>query len=121
MIIINPQWKRKSDFGGVFGAVFGGAGLPSKIDYANTFAPTYSMTSLMVDGEQIRILRSYPDGWRVFMMKVDDMEAYGQGQNESGLSWAEIGKKSVGNAPKGELATFGIPSYDEIGTMIRYV
>ena len=119
MILINPQWRRKSDFGGVFGAAFGGAGLSSRLDYVNSFAPTYSMTSLMVDGEQIRILRSYPKGWRVFMMKVNDMEAYGNGKSENDVSWVEIGSKPVVNAPKGELANFGIPSYDDIVDMIR--
>jgi len=118
MIIVNAQWRRKSDFGGVFGGIFGN--VASDFEFVNNFVPTYSLTSLMVEGEQIRILRSFPDDWRVFIMKVEDMEAYGSGRDsDGGISWFEIGSKPVENNVKGDLATFGIPSYSEIEEMIR--
>eukprot|EP00815_Leptocylindrus_aporus_P011509 CAMPEP_0116067344 /NCGR_PEP_ID=MMETSP0322-20121206/10947_1 /TAXON_ID=163516 /ORGANISM="Leptocylindrus danicus var. apora, Strain B651" /LENGTH=335 /DNA_ID=CAMNT_0003554121 /DNA_START=172 /DNA_END=1179 /DNA_ORIENTATION=+ len=116
MIITNSQWKRKSDFGGVFGSF----GTEKSISFVNNFEPIYYMTSLMVDGEQIRILRAYPGQWRVFLMKIDDIDVYNQSR-DGGISWVEIGTKPLSRQKSNGkiLDFFDVPSYEEISDMIR--
>jgi len=116
MIITNSEWKRKSDFGGVFGSF----GTEKSISFVNNFEPIYYMTSLMVDGEQIRILRAYPGQWRVFLMKIDDIDVYNQSR-DGGISWVEIGTKPLSRQKSNGkiLDFFDVPSYEEISDMIR--
>lgn len=118
MIVVNPQWRRDSDFGSFFGG-FAGSGVASKTDFVKKFSPTFSCTSLMVEGDQVRILRAHPGPWRVFVMQVVDGDY-------SEINWVEVGSKDfLLDQPKnwkgnnGALFDFALPSYREIEQMIK--
>jgi hypothetical protein len=107
MILINCQWKRPSDF-------------PTKesAEFVTQFAPTFHCSNLMVEGDQIRILRTYPGDWRVFLMVQDDANQ---------IDWIEIGTKplvepstvAANNIIRdGTLFNYGQPNYREIESMI---
>lgn len=113
LILVNTQWKRKSDFG-----FFGGN---DQVMYTEQFVPTYYCSNLMVEGEQVRILRSHPGPWRVFLRLEED----------GVVDWRQIGDKPVLEAKPttwdkdptnardgGRLFDFGQPTYREIETMI---
>jgi hypothetical protein len=107
MILINCQWKRPSDF-------------PTKqsAESVTRFAPTFHCSNLMVEGDQIRILRTFPGEWRVFLMVTDDAKQ---------IDWIEIGTKPMVEPSSlganniirdGTLFNYGQPNYQEIETMI---
>jgi hypothetical protein len=115
------QWKRRSDFGGSF-SFFGRSNEPH-IDYVEAYHPTFSLTNMICEGESIRILRSYPSPWRIFVRK----EALG-----GDVDWIEIGSKEFmsqkpsnwndqpGNQRDGgRLFDYGQPSYQEISEMLQ--
>jgi hypothetical protein len=112
LILVNSQWKRKSDFSGGF---FGGR--DKLISYVEQFEPTFHCSNLMVESEQIRILRTYPGPWRVFLRVEKD----------SNVEWKEIGRKHFLSAKPatwdsepdnqrdgGRVFDYGQPSYAEI-------
>ena len=115
MLIINPQWKRKADFGGWFGNG------DAKAAYAEThFNPTFSLTNLICEGESVRVLRTYPGPWRVFIREDSNGE----------VDWMEVGQKDfievkpanwdVDNRQDGgRLFDYGQPSYQQIFDMIQ--
>ena len=113
LILVNTQWKRKSDFG------FFEAG--DEVKYTEKFWPSFFCSNLMVEGEQVRILRSHPGPWRVFLRFEDDAV----------VDWQQIGEKAVllskpatwdsdpaNSRDGGRLFDFGLPTYNEIGSMI---
>lgn len=125
LILVNPQWRRRSDFprplsfGGLFG---GGGGGNDDADYVESvYRPTFSCTSLMVEGDQVRVLRSYPGPWRVYLMTVDNEK-----ENDNVIDWRLIGTKDLvekdprtNNKDKDDaLFDHGKPSYQEIADMI---
>ena len=114
-IIVNPQWKRKSDFGGWFGND------DEAVKYSEKFEPTFSLTNLIVEGENIRVLRTYPGPWRVFAR--DEVDGV--------VEWKEFGRKEfVPKKPSnwddmpqnkrdgGLLFAYGLPTYQEILDML---
>jgi hypothetical protein len=118
LIVVNAQWRRRSDFGGNF---FGDSGTYT---YAESFIPTFSLTNMICEGENIRILRTYPGPWRVFVRK----EILETGE----VDWLELGSKEfVESKPDnwesqpqnqrdgGLLFNFGQPSYQEITDMLN--
>ena len=115
LIIVNPQWKRQSDFG-FFGR-------QERLDYVEEFVPTFSCTNQIVEGDQLRILRTYPGPWRVYLRVQDDQDG--------SVDWIEIGSKdAVDTKPDGwekqkenkqdggRLFDYGKPTYSELQTMI---
>ena len=115
MIIVNQQWKRKTDFGGWFGNG------DKSVKYIDQFEPTFSLTNLIVEGENIRVLRTYPGPWRVFAREEID----------GVVEWNEVGTKDFisdkptnwDNQPQnkrdgGLLFAYGPPTYQEINDMI---
>eukprot|EP00542_Grammatophora_oceanica_P010787 CAMPEP_0194044572 /NCGR_PEP_ID=MMETSP0009_2-20130614/16015_1 /TAXON_ID=210454 /ORGANISM="Grammatophora oceanica, Strain CCMP 410" /LENGTH=321 /DNA_ID=CAMNT_0038689129 /DNA_START=150 /DNA_END=1115 /DNA_ORIENTATION=- len=115
LILVNTQWKRQSDFG-----FFGRQG---QVDYVEAFEPSFHCTNLMVEGDQIRVLRNYPGPWRVFLRQ----QAIDGGE----VNWIEIGQKDfvetkpvgwnddpANKRDGGKLFDYGMPGYDEIETMI---
>lgn len=116
LILVNPQWKRRTDFG------FFGQG--DRVTHVESFVPSFSCTNLMVEGDQIRVLRAHPGPWRVFLRQDSTLE-------ESNVVWTEIGQKDiVENKPAnfdrdtenkrdgGKLFDYGQPSYRECEAMI---
>lgn len=120
MILVNSQWKRKTDFGMAF---FGGR--DEKINFVERFSPTYHCSNLMVEGEIVRILRMYPDPWRVYVRISEE---------NGDVDWIEIGDKPVlelktstwvrnaklngGDSDGGRIFDYDIPTYSEIQAMI---
>jgi len=125
LLIVNPQWKRRSDFSGGLGFFGGGVrATASKVEYAERFVPTFSFTNLICQGESIRILRTYPGPWRVFVRK--------DGPADGSVDWMFLGSKAVVDIkPKdwedrpesqrdgGRLFDYGQPTYLEIMDMIN--
>jgi len=121
LIIVNPQWKRRSDFGGGWGLLRPAEDL---IAYAESFVPSFSLTNLICEGESVRVLHIAGNNeWRVYLRVEND-------SNE--VDWALIGSKPfLSEKPKnwlelpgntrdgGRLFDFGQPSYDEINEMIK--
>lgn len=122
LILVNTQWKRKTDFGLAF---FGGA-RDGKIKFVEGFEPTFHCSNIMVEGDIVRILRTYPGPWRVYIRVVD-------ANDEMNIDWIEIGTKDLimsktrewekqlkeeGDNDGGKLFDYGIPSYGEITEMI---
>lgn len=117
--LVNPQYRRRSDFGGLFG------NSKDKIaDYVETtFAPTFSLTNLICEGESIRILRTYPGPWRVFVREQDP--------STGAVDWKQVGSKDVldkkpsdweqqpaNQRDGGMLFNYGQPSYQDIIAML---
>ena len=114
-IIVNPQWKRRSDFGGWFGSD------DKAVRYIEKFEPTFSLTNFIVEGENIRVLRTYPGPWRVFSRE----------QVDGAVEWNEVGSKqfvpekpsnwddlSQNKRDGGLLFAYGLPTYQEILDML---
>jgi len=121
LIVVNPQWRRRSDFGGGLG--FFGGGRTDLAAYGESFVPTFSLTNLICEGENIRILRSHPGPWRVFMRKVTE---------SNGVDWVHVGSKDFEiNKPAGweklpetqrdggKLYDYGQPTFSEIVEMLN--
>lgn len=147
LLLVNTQWKRKSDFGnggganngvGGFGSFFGGNGnsnsntsgsnkADDKIEYVQGYEPTFHCSNVMVEGDIVRVLRTYPGPWRVYLRVVDE-------EDESNIDWVEIGTKDIiqtktqewekeviengGNSDGGKIFDYGMPSYRDIEEMI---
>jgi Domain of unknown function (DUF1995) len=118
LILVNPQYRRRSDFGGFFGA-----NDSTIADYVEQFVPTFALTNLICEGESVRILRTHPGPWRVFVREED--KATGT------IDWKQVGSKDVLNKkPKdwqqqaanqrdgGTLFNYGQPTYQEIIDML---
>ena len=115
LILVNPQWKRKTDF-----SFFG---RNEQVQFAELFEPTYFCGNLMVEGDQVRLLRSYPGPWRIFL-RMEDVET-------QTVTWEQIGEKQVvlekpaaweqdlaNQRDGGRLFDYGQPTYGEIEKMI---
>ncbi len=144
-ILVNAQWRRRSDFSGDMNMGMGiGIGLPffggggtskggngsskdEKIQFVENFEPTFHCSNIMVEGDIVRVLRTYPGPWRVYLRTVDD-------DDEMNIDWVEIGTKDVlsekttewetsvkddgGDYDGGKLFDYGMPSYKDIEEMI---
>ena len=129
MVLVNAQWKRRSDF------PFFGRG--KQVDFAERFVPTFHCSNLMVEGEQVRMLRCYPHDWRVFLLipPESDEEQLPGNSPESAADWVEVGTKPVIRTRDeweraavqagadlgidgGRLFDLGRPTYQEIQDMI---
>lgn len=120
LLLVNPQYRRVSDFGNALQGFFSKRSNNMQINYVeDTFHPTFVCTSFMVEGEQIRIFRSYPGPWRVYKLQM--------GTDSSSISWNQIGTKQVKTITSksqdsknegGLLFAYGQPSYNEIESMI---
>ncbi len=125
LIVVNSQWKRKSDFGA--NLAFFGNKRDEKVTFVEGFEPTFHCSNVMVEGDIIRILRSYPGPWRVYLRTVDP-------EDEQNVDWIEIGTKEYeeektttwekkvkeqGDNDGGKIFDYGIPSYDEIADLIK--
>jgi hypothetical protein len=117
LILVNPQWKRQSDLGGFFGQKD-----KDKVAFAETFVPTFSLTNMICEGDSIRVLRTYPGPWRVFVRKEDATGV---------VDWVQIGSKLVvaerpsdwdllpaNQQDGGRLFDYGQPTYTEINDML---
>lgn len=124
LIIVNPQWKRRADFGNTaFGGMFGGGAKESAV-YVEQFTPTFSLTNLICEGESIRVLRTYPGPWRVYVRE--------ENANTGDIDWKFVGSKDfVDTKPRdwekrpenqrdgGRLFDYGQPTYQEIAGMLQ--
>jgi len=120
MAIVNSQWKRKTDFGMAF---FGNR--DAKVEFAEGFEPTFHCSNIMVEGDIVRILRTYPGPWRVYLRMANE-------EDEMDVDWIEIGTKELiysktaewkkaateGEKDGGKLFDYGIPTYEEVTEMI---
>lgn len=122
LLVVNSQWKRKTDFGLQF---FGG-NRQKKIDFVEKFEPTYHCSSIMVEGDIVRILRVFPGPWKVYIRVVEP--------SNNNVDWIKIGKKDVinektpeweaavakekGISDGGKIFDYGIPSYSDVEQMI---
>lgn len=115
LILVNPQWKRKTDF-----SFFG---RNEQVHFAELFEPTFICGNLIVEGDQVRFLRSYPGPWRVFL-RMENVET-------QTVTWKQIGEKQVllrkpaeweqdpaNQRDGGRLFDYGQPTYREIEKMI---
>ena len=115
LILVNAQWKRQTDFG-----FFSRA---DRVRHVEAFQPSYSCTNLMVEGDQVRVLRAYPGPWRVFLRQEDS--------KTSRFIWTEIGNKLMVNVKPlnfdqepankqdgGKLFDYGQPTYRDCEAMI---
>lgn len=120
MILVNSQWRRKTDFGMAF---FGGR--DEKIRFVEQFVPTFHCSNSMVEGENVRILRTYPGPWRVFLRVVKesgDVDWINIGEKpvleEKTSQWEQSLKEMGGDTDGGRIFDYGIPTYKEIENMI---
>ena len=120
LVLVNTQWNRKTDFGNAF---FGGR--DEKVQFVEGFQPTFHCSNIMVEGDIVRILRTYPGPWRVYLRTTD-------ADDETKIDWIEIGTKDLiptktpeweriakkGDSDGGKVFDYGIPTYEEITEMI---
>jgi hypothetical protein len=122
LLLVNSQWRRRSDFGG--NSLFGDA-VAEGVAFVDRFEPTFSLTNFICDGDSIRVLRVYPGPWRVFM-RTDDADT-------GIVDWNQIGSKDVVDLDQkpanwdnlqenqrdgGRLFDYGQPTYKEILDML---
>jgi Domain of unknown function (DUF1995) len=123
LIVVNPQWKRRSDFGG-FGTFFGQQAGQRDADFVERFEPTFSLTNMICECESIRILRTYPGMWRVYLRQFND--------DDGSVDWMCVGSQAVldrkptdwekrpGNQQDGgKLFDFGQPTYQDVLAMLQ--
>lgn len=118
LILVNPQYRRRTDFGGVFGS-----NDATVIDYVEGFTPTFSLTNLICEGESIRILRTYPGPWRLFVREEDsstgdiDWKQFGSKDfvNEKPKDWQQ---QTINQRDGGALFNYGQPTYQDIVEML---
>jgi hypothetical protein len=103
LIVVNPQWKRRSDFASNTINWFGSTSKSEskqQLQWAESLYPTFALTNLMVEGEVIRIIRSYPGPWRVYIRELVDMDytttrsaaASAEGINtDDDVTWKQVG------------------------------
>ena len=139
LLLVNPQWKRRSDFPPPSGASGWSSWFSGKSEnndpslsparyIESTYEPTFSLTNLIVEGENIRILRTYPGPWRVFVRRE---EQQGEGLDPV-VDWVQVGEQAfvptkpndweeqpVNQRDGGQLFSFGMPSYQEIVQMLN--
>jgi len=141
LILVNVEWRRPSDFSSSSSSPAGFlpffksetkiSDKPSQIQYVESFHPTFICSNLMVEGDQIRILRSYPGPWRVFLQTITVEESMTNNNNEQmQIDWIEIGTKDIIEYDTSEsinddyengagtIFDYGKPSYQEIVEMI---
>ena len=116
LILVNSEWRRPSDFSSTSNSIYTAGNKATDIEYIESFHPTFVCTNLMVEGDQVRILRAYPSPWRVFLqtMKMND-------NDEVKIDWVQIGSKEVTESrqtEEGKLFDYGKPTYQEIMDMI---
>ena len=132
LIVVNSQWRRKTDFGMGL-AFFGNGKRDEKIQFVERFEPTFHCSNIMVEGDIIRVLRTYPGPWRVYLRVVAD-ENVAIAADTMSIDWVEIGSKDLvmsktkeweskakaddADQDGGKLFDYGIPSYSEITVMI---
>ena len=117
LVMVNPQWRRRSDFGGFFGVDEASA------RYAEQYQPTFSLTNLICEGESVRILHNHNNPWRVYLR-----EELVNGD----VDWKILGEKPFTATPPadwndqplkkrdgGRLFDYGQPSYQEIIDMLN--
>lgn len=122
LLVINPQWKRRSDFGST-SFLFGGRdqGVRESRYMEENYEPTFSLTNLIVEGENIRILRTYPGPWRVYC-RVEE---------EGVVDWKLVGSspfvplkpenwesETTNQRDGGILFNHGLPSYQNVFEML---
>jgi hypothetical protein len=122
LLLVNSQWRRRSDFGG--NSLFGDA-VAEGVAFVDRFEPTFSLTNFICEGDSIRVLRNYPGPWRVFM-RTDDADT-------GIVDWNQIGSKDVlelaqmpanwenlqeNQRDGGRLFDYGQPTYKEIVQML---
>jgi hypothetical protein len=116
LVLVNPQWRRRSDFGGFFGID------ESSVRYAESYQPTFSLTNLICEGESVRILHNHNKPWSVYLR-----EELVNGD----VDWKILGEKPFTKTPQeewdeqpwnkrdgGRLFDYGPPSYQEIIDML---
>jgi Domain of unknown function (DUF1995) len=124
LILVNPQYRRRSDFGSNwFGS--GGSSISSSfsIDYVEQFEPTFSLTNLMCEGESVRVLRTYPGPWRVFIRVPEtatglvDWQQIGSQDviREKPCDWSQ---RPINQRDGGAIFNYGQPSYQDITDML---
>ena len=162
LIFVNPQYRRQTDFGTPpFTAIFNffsssatrkaadttatnNNNLDPTIQYVEQYIPTFSLTNFICDGEAIRVVRTYPGPWRVYIQVGGNANVMNGGgvKNENNnnneilqqqpIDWVLIGTKDFlttkplnfdllpeNQRDGGALFQFGQPSYHEIITMIQ--
>lgn len=128
LILINPQWRRKTDFSNTNnGNPFSWMGGDKNGDKATVinyieqqYIPTFTLTNMICEGETIRIVRAYPGPWRIYLQMM---------KNDNDIDYILIGTKDiVVNKPAswdndnqqdgGRLFDCGYPTYQEIYNII---
>lgn len=122
LIVVNPQWKRRSDFGG-FGT-FVGQQAGQHAAFVERFAPTFSLTNLICEGESIRILRTYPSKWRVYLRQFNDDDGsvdwtYVSSQDVLECKPSDWDKRPVNQRDGGKLFDYGQPTYQDVLAMLQ--
>jgi hypothetical protein len=134
LIVVNSQWRRMTDFGMAF---FGKDRRNDKIQFVETFEPTFHCSNIMVEGDIVRVLRTYPGPWRVYLRVVEGGDINPDDSAEMMpmyVDWLEIGSKELimsktkewvkkaqandADQDGGKLFDYGIPNYNEITVMI---
>lgn len=110
LILVNVEWRNRNDFS------FFGRG--AQVDYVESYIPTYSCSSLMVEGNQVRVIRGHSGPWRVYLL-IEPRTS------DEKINWIEIGMKVFKSNKEGweadgkvMLFDYGRPSYKEIEQMI---
>lgn len=123
LLFVNPQWRRRSDFSSR-GWLVGGTGNNNEaVDYVESFPPTFSLTSLLCEGESIRVLRTYPGPWRVYVRSSAD---------EVVVDWKLVGSQAFEDVKPpdwdqrpenkrdgGQIFSYGQPTYQDIVRMLN--
>jgi hypothetical protein len=139
LLLVNSQWKRRSDFGGnsLFFGNAAAAAAVEDVNFVDRFEPTFSLTNFICDGDSIRVLRVYPGPWRVFVRTDNgDTETDTDTDTDTGgniVDWNQIGSKDVVELEQkpadwdrlqenqrdgGRLFDYGQPTYKEITEML---
>ncbi|GAX26064.1 hypothetical protein FisN_4Hh433 [Fistulifera solaris] len=118
LVLVNPQWRRRSDFGGFFGID------ESSARYAEFYQPTFSLTNLICEGESVRILHNYNWPWRVYLREElvnGDVDWKMLGEKPFAKTPPEEGNEQPWNNKRdgGRLLDYGQPSYQEIIDMLK--
>lgn len=118
LVLVNPQWKRRSDFGGFFGVD------EKSASYVESFHPSFSLTNFICEGEAVRVLHTLGNGgWRVYLRKEldnGDVDWFLLGEQDyksvKPSNWSSLPGSRIDG---GRLFDYGIPSYQEIVRMLN--